>query len=61
MDATLSATWKNQALYSYKGDKAYQPLNTYWYERGVILHSEFRDGNVPAGHEQKRVLQEALE
>src|SRR3990172_4066979 len=61
MDATLSATWKNQALYSYKGDKAYQPLNTYWYERGVILHSEFRDGNVPAGHEQKRVLEEALE
>lgn len=61
MDATLSATWKNQALYSYKGDKAYQPLNTYWYERGVILHSEFRDGNVPAGHEQRRVLQEALE
>jgi len=61
MDATLSSTWKNQALYSYKGDKAYQPHNTYWYERGVILHSEFRDGNVPAGHQQKRVLQEALE
>lgn len=61
MDATLSATWKTQALYSYKGDKAYQPLNTYWYERGVILHSEFRDGNVPAGHQQKRVLEEALE
>jgi hypothetical protein len=61
MDATLSATWKNQALYSYKGDKAYQPLNTYCYERGVILHTEFRDGNVPAGHEQTRVLQEALE
>lgn len=61
MDATLSATWKNQALYSYQGDKAYQPLNTYWHERGVILHSEFRDGNVPAGHQQKRVIQEALE
>lgn len=61
MDATLSTTWKDQALYSYQGDKSFQPLNTYWYERGVILHSEFRDGNVPAGHEQKRVLQEALE
>jgi len=24
------------------------------------LHTEFRDGNVPAGHEQLRVLQEAL-
>ena len=61
MDATLATTWKDQALYSYKGEKSYQPLNTYWYERGVILHSEFRDGNVPAGHEQKRVLQEALQ
>ena len=27
----------------------------------MIIHSEFRDGNVPAGYEQLRVLQEALE
>ena len=26
-----------------------------------MLHTEFRDGNVPAGYEQLRVLQEALE
>ena len=25
-----------------------------------MLHSEFRDGNVPAGYEQLRVLKEAL-
>jgi len=60
MDATIAATMKDNALYSYKGEKAYQPLNTYWHERGLILHTEFRDGNVPAGHEQLRVLQEAL-
>ncbi len=60
MDATIAATLKENALYSYKGEKAYQPLNTYWNERGVILHTEFRDGNVPAGHEQLRVLREAL-
>lgn len=60
MDATLAETSKRQALYSYKGEQAYQPLNTYWYERGVILHTEFRAGNVPAGHEQFRVLEEAL-
>lgn len=60
MDATIAATLKENAQYSYKGDKAYQPLNTYWHERGLILHTEFRDGNVPAGHEQLRVLQEAL-
>jgi len=60
MDATITATFKKDALYSYQGEKAYQPLNTYWYERGVILHTEFRDGNVPAGHGQLRVLKEAL-
>ncbi|MBF0536598.1 MAG: transposase, partial [Nitrospirae bacterium] len=61
MDATVATTSKKNALYSYEGEKAYQPLNTYWYERGVVLHTEFRDGNVPAGHEQLRVLKEALE
>ncbi len=60
MDATVTATFKKNALYSYKGDKSYQPINTYWYERGLMLHTEFRDGNVPAGHEQLRVLKEAL-
>jgi hypothetical protein len=60
MDATLVETFKKDALYSYKGYPAYQPMNVYWAEQGVILHSEFRDGNVPAGHEQKRVLEETL-
>ncbi len=60
MDATLVETQKNDALFSYKGFKAYQPLNTYWAEKGLILHTEFRDGNVPAGHEQLRVFIHAL-
>jgi hypothetical protein len=60
MDATLIETQKAEALYCYKHYKAYQPLNTYWAEAGVVLHSEFRDGNVPAGHEQLRVFEEAL-
>jgi len=61
MDATLSASFKKNALFSYKGYQAYQPINTYWYERGLMVHTEFRDGNVPAGYEQLRVLKEALE
>ena len=60
-DATLVETYKEESLACYKGYKAYQPLNTYWAEHGMIIHSEFRDGNVPAGYEQLRVLQEALE
>lgn len=59
-DATLAATNKDRALYCYEGYKSYQPLNTWWAEQGIILHTEFRDGNVPAGYEQLRVLQEAL-
>lgn len=61
MDATLIETNKKDALYSYKGYKAYQPLNTYWAEQELIVHSEFRDGNVPAGFEQLRVFKEALD
>ena len=60
MDATLIETHKRDALHCYKGFKAYQPLNCWWAEQGTMLYSEFRDGNVPAGHEQLRVLQDCL-
>ncbi len=60
MDATLIETHKREALFCYKKFKAYQPLNCWWAEQGAMLYSEFRDGNVPAGHEQLRVLQESL-
>jgi len=61
MDATLVESSKKNALYCYKGFKSYQPLNTWWFEQGVILHTEFRDGNVPAGFEQLRVFKKALD
>ena len=61
MDATLVETHKDQALYCYESYRAYQPLTTYWHEADLTVHTEFRDGNVPAGYEQKRVLTEALE
>ena len=60
MDATLIESHKRQALHSYKGYRAYQPLNCWWEEQGMMLHSEFRDGNVPAGFAQLRVLKESL-
>ena len=59
-DATLIETAKLEALHCYKKFKAYQPFNTWWAEQGMVLHTEFRDGNVPAGHEQLRVFKEAL-
>ena len=61
MDATLIETNKKDATYCYKGFKSYQSLNTWWAEHQVIVHSEFRDGNVPGGFEQLRVFKEALE
>jgi hypothetical protein len=60
MDATLIETHKRDALFCYKKFKAYQPLNCWWAEQGAMLYSEFRDGNVPAGHEQLRVLKDCL-
>ena len=51
-DATLTNTHKRNALYCYKGFKAYQPFNTFWAEHGMLLHSAFRDGNVNAGFGQ---------
>ena len=61
MDATLVESHKQEALHCYKKFRAYQPLNVWWAEQQVVVHSEFRDGNVPAGFEQLRVLQQSLE
>lgn len=60
MDATLIETFKRAALHSYKGFKAYQPINCWFAEQGVMLYSEFRDGNVPAGFDHLRFLRDSL-
>ncbi|MDO8635048.1 MAG: IS1380 family transposase [Dehalococcoidia bacterium] len=60
-DATLVDTSKEEALFCYLGEKAYQPLNLWWAEQGYILYSEFRDGNVPAGFELLRVFKEGIQ
>jgi hypothetical protein len=61
MDATLVETFKKPALYCYKKFKAYQPLNFYWAEQDLVLLSEFRDGNVPAGCDLLRPFKQALD
>lgn len=60
MDATIIRSQKEQAQYSYKKCKGYQPLNARWCEQDCMVYTEFRDGNVPAGFEQKRVFSETL-
>lgn len=61
MDATIVETHKREALYCYKNHKAYQPLNIYWSEQGLVVLSEFRDGNVPANFDLLRPFKRALE
>lgn len=59
-DATLVQTENQSALFSYKGYRAYQPYNVWWAEQQVVVSSEFRDGNVPAGWNILPVLKEAV-
>ncbi len=61
MDATLIETTKKDALFCYEGYRAYQPLNIYWAEQELLVHTEFRDGNVPAGYDLLRVFKETLD
>lgn len=60
IDATLAETTKKEALFCYEGCRAYQPITSYWAETGMAVVSEFRDGNVPAGHEMLRIVSQSL-
>jgi len=48
-DATIIESEKEDAQWTYKKEKGYQPLLGFLFEKGLVLHDEFRDGNVPAG------------
>jgi hypothetical protein len=53
-------TFKAAELYCYKKFKAYQCLNIYWKEQGLMLLSEFRDGNVLDGDDLLHPFKQAL-
>jgi len=44
-----------------KGYKSYQPLNTWWAEQEIVLHTEFRDSKIQACYEHLRMFKEALD
>lgn len=60
IDATIIASDKQAALPVYEGGRGYQPVVVLWAEQDLIVHDEFRDGNVPAGSGNARVLERAL-
>ncbi len=61
VDAHLVETRKGNAQYCYEGYKAYQPMVVCWAETGLVLREEFREGNVPASKDIRRVVDEAYE
>jgi len=60
IDATLAQTKKREALFCYKGYRAYQPITIYWAETSLAVLSEFRDGNVGAGADMLRIVKESI-
>jgi hypothetical protein len=61
VDAHLVETNKANAFYCYDGYKAFQPIEVEWAETGLVLAEEFRQGNVLAGRDIRRVVDEAFE
>jgi hypothetical protein len=60
VDATILESQKRSALPTYDGRTGYQPVIALWAEQDVVLADEFRDGNVPAGSGNRRVVEQAL-
>jgi hypothetical protein len=60
IDATIIHSSKKAAKRSYDGERGYQPVLVLWAEQDVIIADEFRDGNVPAGMGNLRIIQKAV-
>ena len=54
LDATIVESNKRSATVAYTGERGYQPVVAVWAEAGVVLATEFRDGNVPASKDPLR-------
>lgn len=60
-DATFIPTKVSGALYNYKVERSFEAFNTYCPEYDMMIHSEFRDGNVNPGYNQLNNLIESLQ
>ena len=60
VDATILESDKKAAKPTYDGRRGYQPVLALWAEQDVVLAEEFRDGNVPAGSGNLRVVQKTV-
>ena len=60
VDATLLYCTKRAAKPTYDGKRGYQPVLALWAEQDMVVAEEFRDGNVPAGSGNRRVVEKAV-
>lgn len=60
VDATILESQKRAARWTYDGRTGYQPVVALWAEQDVILADEFRDGNIPAGSGNRRLVERAV-
>ena len=60
LDAVIVESQKQEAYFTYLGEKGYQPVTAYWAEQDLIVADEFRDGNVPARMDLLRVAKDAI-
>ena len=56
-DATIIERHKQEATWHYQGGRGYQPATMAWAEQDLTVADEFRDGNVPAGKDNLRLIQ----
>jgi hypothetical protein len=56
IDATILDSHKQSARPTYAGRTGYQPVIALWAEQDVVLADEFRDGNIPPGSGNRRLV-----
>jgi hypothetical protein len=60
VDTQLIETNKSDARRCYNGYKAFQAMKVVWAEPMLVINDEFRDGNVSAGKDIKRMIDESV-
>jgi len=59
-DASLFRSTGRNARMSYKGERGYMPMFSFWEEAGMVLHEDFRNGNTSPGGDALAFLTETL-
>lgn len=60
LDASIVESSKQEATAHYKEGRGYQPVFVTWAETDLIVHDQFRDGNVPAGMGNLPIIQRSF-